>query len=156
VSLFTGAIRLNEQLGERWSLATSRRHLGETLSRLGELDRAAAAFEQAVAEFIELGAVRSAAMTFCAHAEVLLAQGELAAAADRCRSALASFRSQDDHWGVAYARFVLGRVLMAGERREDAVRELVIAVDAFGALRDNSYQAEALRALAALSDLPAG
>jgi hypothetical protein len=57
---------------------------------------------------------------------------------------------------VAYARFVLGRVLMAGERREDAVRELVIAVDAFGALRDNSYQAEARRALAVLSGLPAG
>jgi hypothetical protein len=47
-------------------------------------------------------------------------------------------------------------VLAGAGRSEDAVRELTTAVDAFAALRDNAYQAAAMRALAALSDLSAG
>lgn len=155
-SLFTEAIRLNEQLGERWALATARRHLGEALRALGELDQASMAFERAAREFAELDATRSQAMTLCGHADLLLERGALDEAAGRFRSAMDFFRAQDDHWGVAYARLGLGRVFTAGGRHEDAVRELTTAVDAFGTLRDNSYQAAALRALTALSEKSTG
>ncbi|WP_157495293.1 hypothetical protein [Kutzneria sp. 744] len=43
----------------------------------------------------------------------------------------------------------------AAGRREDARRELAVAVEAFADLGDNSYQAAALRALAVLSDASA-
>lgn len=154
-SLFADAIRLNEQVGERWSLATTRRHLGEALRALGRLDQASAAFEQAAREFGELDATRSQAMTYCGHADVRLDRGELDEAALLYRAAMESFRAHDDHWGVACSRLGLGRVFTAAGRREDARRELAVAVEAFADLGDNSYQAAALRALAVLSDASA-
>ena len=124
-------------------------HLLATLTRahleLGDVDAAAATAARAEEESARLGLHGARAQALCARAEVLLAQGDPATAAELAREAIEESETAEGHVHALAAMMVRGRALAAAGRRDEAIAAFEAAADGFersgaGRLRDEAIR----------------
>ena len=119
IRLHHEALHLQQELGDQVGQAFIRRHLGMHYLRQGRLEDAEREMEAAVKIYRE-NAEDEPNFIFRSLAEVLLAKGDLLAAADYAERALASVDGQGDPITAATFGATLGRIRAAQGRADEA------------------------------------
>ncbi|HTE03944.1 MAG TPA: tetratricopeptide repeat protein, partial [bacterium] len=120
VSNFTGAIAIWQQLGDVVGEAYTHRHLGMHLLRRGKVDEAEREIQTARQLLREHGTVEDSPFLLRSLAEIYLARGDLAQAAEYAERAVTTLEAAEDEVPQATHRVTLGRVRAAQGRAEEA------------------------------------
>ena len=120
VSNFTGAIAIWQQLGDGVGEAYTHRHLGMHLLRRGKVDEAEREIQTARQLLHEHGTVEDSPFLLRSLAEIYLARGDLARAAEYAERAVTTLEAAEDEVPQATHRVTLGRVRAAQGRAEEA------------------------------------
>ena len=86
----------------------------------GDYDRAAPALARAHELCREVGNPFGTGMTLALTGVIVAVREDVAKGEDALRHTLEAFRERGDAWGMSFARFTLGRVLLLEERNEEA------------------------------------
>src|SRR5881396_1758003 len=120
VSNFTGAIAIWQQLGDGVGEAYTHLHLGMHLLRRGKVDEAEREIQTARQLLHEHGTVEDSPFLLRSLAEIYLARGDLAQAAEYAERAVTTLEAAEDEVPQATHRVTLGRVRAAQGRAEEA------------------------------------
>ncbi len=125
------AIGLWQQLGEATAVDLARSNMATIALLEGEGSRAGRLFEDVAASAAARGDIRMLASALNGLGEVALSQGRDVAARDYHMRSLATYRSIEDHWGVAGVLADLANLDVETEAHGRAQRTLVEALRAF-------------------------
>lgn len=129
------AIAIWEALGDTANLSLSWIDLGNIESSTGELDRARAAYEQAMGFARAAGDERIEMVARCSIGTIALRQGRQREAAEQFEQAIPYFRRRGDQWVLATALSNLGIALDILDRRDESIlvlRESLVIRRALG------------------------
>jgi tetratricopeptide (TPR) repeat protein len=122
-------LEIAREIGDRHGEGSALMSLGTLHAWLGSTGRAKEQVEASVAIFQEIGARREEGYAVHGLAEVAEATGDAGAAMRFCEEALAIHRQTDHRAGVASTLATLGRLLLEGDRHEDARARLIEALE---------------------------
>ncbi len=125
------ALQVYERLGDLAGQALVLNYLGGYAYFDGRWDEAVELYERGRAARDRTGDAVNAAYGVLNMGEILLDQGHLDAARDRCTSALRVWRAAGHHWGVAAAQSYLGRAAARSGRHDEAAELLEAAREVF-------------------------
>jgi predicted ATPase len=151
-SLVEEALQLSRASDDLAGAVRSLSNLGAILHAQGELEQAAAALDECIAEAEKLGTPRLVALAANNRGDVALTQGDLQTAAARFEQSLAILRAQNDVANVARALFNLGAVAVEQGRHADARAQLAESLELAAALDDSEDVAWCLIGLAAIAE----
>ena len=146
------ALQLSRASDDLPGAVRSLSNLGAILHAQGELEQAAAALDECIADAERLGTARLVALAANNRGDVALTQGDLATAAARFEQSLAILRAENDVANVARALFNLGAVAVEQGRHDDARAQLAESLELAVAVDDSEDVAWCLIALAAVAE----
>jgi diguanylate cyclase (GGDEF)-like protein len=155
---YEAARRLHAAAGDAYELARSERRLGDVYYFISEYDRALELYLAALARFEELaaGGAGKVNVVHVAHLNATIgnveqATGDLAAAREHYRRALAIYEANDVPGGVAGASYNLGMIAQELEEDDDALAYYARARETATALGDRYLESLALSATGSVS-----
>ncbi|MFE9460537.1 ATP-binding protein [Streptomyces californicus] len=150
LALFERAAASFEERGDALGHARTLNYRGLAHQRLGELDSAAGLFARAAQRLPALGDIRAGALARFNLADVALARGRYAEAADDAEASRLALEAVGDPYNAARAAGLTGRACVGLGRLDRAERELSAALSA---LRAQTAGFEAARVLGGLAQL---
>jgi predicted ATPase len=138
--LLEGVEWMEESLRGEVALSTEDRAsatvaLGIVAFGWGDYDRAVPALEVAQDLCLEVGNWFGRGMSVALRGIIATVHGDAAAGEEAMREALETFRANDDVWGMGFARYVFGRVLLLsgrGSEARDVLEDSVVDVRRVG------------------------